>query len=187
MDALLIPTFFCPKAWAGMTGDDQTRFCNYCQKQVHNLDALSVEERVALLSSPAAKLCARYTVAIRRPRQAHKESYARHLMKYGAGVAVAGSAILVLWEMVETGGKPPFFRAVRPSWSEGGMPGHYYEEQQTILMGDMVMAHCPKSAPIATAEIETAPAVDVQLDPGQVEALLKQLKPAGPERIPYQK
>src|SRR5207244_2805169 len=99
MDPLLIPTFFCPKAWEGMTGNEATRHCSYCNKHVHNLDALSVSERLALLSSPAAQVCARYRVAIRRPVKGREKSYYRHLLKYGAGVALSGSVFLVLWEI----------------------------------------------------------------------------------------
>ena len=107
MDSLLIPTFFCPKAWEGMAGNEATRFCSYCNKHVHNLDALSVSERFALHSSPAASICSRYKVALRRAKPGKRESYERHLLKYGVGVAVAGSTMLSFWEMYARSHRPP--------------------------------------------------------------------------------
>jgi hypothetical protein len=186
MDALLIPTFFCPKAWEGMTGNEATRHCSYCNKHVHNLDAMSVSERLALLSSPAAQICARYKIAIRRPKPGRKESYVRHLAKYGLGVAAAGSAILVLWEMTAPDGSS-FFRAVRPGWSETNMSWHYYEETQSITMG-MVVQECPALPPFEIAD-EASPdrAVDVKLDPVFLKQLQDHLKPMPPERVAYLK
>src|SRR5882672_9516006 len=96
---LLVPTLLCPKAWESMSGNEATRFCTYCKKHVHNLEAMSVSDRLALLSSPAASICARYKVAIRRPVKGKKESYIRHVLKYGAGVALTSSALLVLCEL----------------------------------------------------------------------------------------
>src|SRR3954462_8006020 len=96
---LLVPTFFCPKPWEGMSGNETQRFCRYCKKHVHNLEALPVKERLALLASPAASICSRYQLAIRRPAKGHEESYRMHLLKHGAGVVLIGSVLLVLWEM----------------------------------------------------------------------------------------
>src|SRR5688572_4523271 len=98
MDALLIPTFLCPKAWQSMSGNDKERHCSYCNKSVHNLAAMTARERLALLSSPAARVCSRYVAAIRRPAPGKEASYHRHLLKYGAGVAIGGAALVVLWE-----------------------------------------------------------------------------------------
>ena len=186
MDALLIPTFFCPKAWAGMTGNEATRHCSYCNKHVHNLDALSVSERLALLSSPAAQICARYQIAIRRPKPGRKESYARHLAKYGLGVAVAGSAILVLWEMTAPDGMS-FFLAVRPGWSEWDMAQQEYEERHSFIMGEMI-AECPAPRPVEIAT-DAGPdrAIDVKLDPVFLKQLQDHLKPSPPTHVAYQK
>lgn len=187
MTSLLIPTFFCPKAWEGMAGDEATRFCSYCNKHVHNLDALSVSERLALLSSPAAQICARYKIAIRRPKPRRRESYARHLAKYGLGVAAAGTAILVLWEMTAPDGSS-FFRAVRPGWSETPMPGSLYDERSSIALG-MVVSEC-RPAPAREGEPDKEPerAVDVQLDPALLRQLAADLKPAGtPVPVSYKK
>ena len=90
-----------------------------------------------MFSSPAAQICARYKIAIRRPKPGSKVSYARHLAKYGLGVAAAGTAILVLWEMTAPNGSS-FFRAVRPGWGGSNNGWHGYQETQTIFMGEMI-------------------------------------------------
>lgn len=129
--SLLIPTFFCPKTWASMAGDDKTRFCSYCQKEVHNLSDLNLDERLILLKSPAARLCARYKIAIRRPVRKHRDSYERHLLKYGVGVAAMGSVLLVAWELGER-----YYaandRGNRP------MPSHFFDEREAPFLGVMM-------------------------------------------------
>jgi hypothetical protein len=189
---LLIPTLLCPKSWEGMPGNDTERFCTHCQKKVHNLEALSVSERLALLSSPAAKLCSRYQAAIRRPRKAYRESYALHLVKYGAGVAVAGSALVVLWEMHEQGmPRPSHYRAVTPGWSCGlgpEMPDEYYEEVQGVFLGGIGAADFPR--PVLPQGREAARAlahVDVQIDHEEITHLFEQLKAPALARLPLKK
>lgn len=45
----------CPKNWDGMTGDDKRRFCENCQLHVHNLSAMSGEERAQFVEDTRAK------------------------------------------------------------------------------------------------------------------------------------
>jgi hypothetical protein len=52
----------CPMDWDKMPGDDRKRFCAACGKHVHDLTAMSPDERVSLLSkaSPEGEgLCGR--------------------------------------------------------------------------------------------------------------------------------
>lgn len=44
----------CPESWATMRGDDRKRFCDRCQKHVHNLSAMSREDAEAVLASEAS-------------------------------------------------------------------------------------------------------------------------------------
>lgn len=53
-------SFTCPQLWACMKGDEKTRFCEVCQKNVHNLSMMSSEERQALLSSTGESPCVAY-------------------------------------------------------------------------------------------------------------------------------
>jgi len=174
---LLIPTFLCPKPWEAMTGNEAQRFCTYCRKHVHNLAALTAAERLALLTSPAASLCSRYRVAIRRPVKGKEKPYLRHLLKYGAGVAVTGSVLLVLWEMQTQAEQKKYYRLAGGIHS--AMPGHLYTEHPVMLLGEMVLptnrAPHPKSAP---AKAPTpADQIDLDLDSAAIDQLIDQCGP----------
>src|SRR5258708_4566861 len=148
---LLIPTLLCPKSWEGMTGNETQRFCTYCKKHVHNLEAMSVSERLALLSSPAASICSRYQVAIRRPAKGKEKEYHHHLLKHGAGVAIVGSILVVLWEMQGQAEKERFYRAVSPRVSLNGtivweMPRELYYQHEVFIVGDLAIAPPAPSA-----------------------------------------
>jgi hypothetical protein len=51
----------CKAPFAAMTGDDQTRFCEECGKNVHDLSARTEDEARALLASArGTNICVRY-------------------------------------------------------------------------------------------------------------------------------
>jgi hypothetical protein len=50
----------CPASWDEMTGDDAARFCEHCQKHVHNLSALREDEAQRLICESAGSLCIAY-------------------------------------------------------------------------------------------------------------------------------
>lgn len=177
---LLIPTLLCPKSWEAMSGNETQRFCSHCKKHVHNLTALSVSERLALLSSPAASICSRYQVAIRRPAKGKEESYYRHLLKYGAGVALTGSVLLVLWEMHERAEKKSYYRAAGTGHpTHCIMPIDYYEEHEVFMLGAMIPIQSPPDITEITAPPPDAPPqhIDLKLDPAEIDRLIKQTKP----------
>ncbi len=60
LDSIQIPKP-CPVAWEQMLGDDQTRFCNECNKQVYNLSAMTRRRAEAIIEASHGKLCARVT------------------------------------------------------------------------------------------------------------------------------
>jgi len=177
---LLIPTLLCPKAWETMSGTDTERFCNYCQKKVHNLEAMSARERLALLSAPAAQICSRYRVAIRRPAKGKEAAYHRHLLKYGAGVALAGSVILVLWEMQGESAKERYYRASGVTPGSCDMPSQLYNEHRTFLLGDVALPReaAPAPAPGEESDPANEPHADLTLDPREIDKLLPPAKPA---------
>ena len=53
-------SFSCPKIWEQMHGDEKTRFCDVCQKNVHNLSMMNQEERRTLLASTGESPCVAY-------------------------------------------------------------------------------------------------------------------------------
>jgi len=179
MDSLLIPTFLCPKPWASMTGNEATRFCSYCQKHVHNLEAMGRSERLALLTSPAATICSRYRLAIRRPAKGREDAYRAHLMKYGTGVALVGSVLAVLWEWQGNVEKQRYYKAAGISPAQQGMPRTYYDEHQVVAMG-MVFPCLPPDPlrPEDTLVNSREPtSSELNLDPAEVDRLIEQAKP----------
>jgi hypothetical protein len=50
----------CSASWEKMTGDDQVRFCDGCQKNVYDLSAMTSLEAEALLQEKEGALCARF-------------------------------------------------------------------------------------------------------------------------------
>ncbi len=50
----------CRADWNAMTGDERTRHCHQCDKQVFNLSELTRVEAEALIREKAGDLCARY-------------------------------------------------------------------------------------------------------------------------------
>jgi hypothetical protein len=50
----------CHADWNDMVGDDQSRFCDKCAKNVYNLSALTTQQAEALIQEKEGKLCVRY-------------------------------------------------------------------------------------------------------------------------------
>jgi hypothetical protein len=50
----------CPARWDDMTGDEQSRFCGSCKKNVYNLSAMTREAAEALVRAKEGDLCVRY-------------------------------------------------------------------------------------------------------------------------------
>jgi hypothetical protein len=51
----------CSVGWEQMSGDDQIRFCNKCNKRVYNLSAMTRRQAEALIEALHGRLCARIT------------------------------------------------------------------------------------------------------------------------------
>jgi hypothetical protein len=51
----------CPARWEDMIGDDRTRFCHGCAKDVHDLSKFTREEAEALLAEHGHGACVRLT------------------------------------------------------------------------------------------------------------------------------
>jgi hypothetical protein len=49
----------CSARWESMTGDEQSRFCSACEKNVYNLSAMTAEEAVELIEQKEGALCIR--------------------------------------------------------------------------------------------------------------------------------
>jgi hypothetical protein len=63
LDTISIATH-CTVPWNEMQGDDYTRFCSKCSKNVHNISAMTVVEAIKLLNAQNESPCIRF---YRRP------------------------------------------------------------------------------------------------------------------------
>src|SRR5688572_27836188 len=50
----------CPADWDHMAGDGAVRFCQHCQKHVHDLSAMPADAAERLVCLSADKMCVRY-------------------------------------------------------------------------------------------------------------------------------
>jgi hypothetical protein len=50
----------CHASWEGMVGDNRSRFCGECQKNVYNLSGMTKDEAEALVNAREGKLCVRF-------------------------------------------------------------------------------------------------------------------------------
>jgi len=50
----------CPASWDEMLGDDRTRFCTGCEKNVYNISNMSREEAEDLITEKEGDLCVRF-------------------------------------------------------------------------------------------------------------------------------
>lgn len=163
----LVPTFFCPKPWASMPGDQVTRFCELCGKHVHNVDALTLDQRLAILRSNSG-FCGRYRVAVRRARPGASQSYMQHLLKYGAGVTAASGVFLILWQLcagTETDHKQTYRVVVPQNVNRAIMPPEMYEEHEVFLLGMITVPEPVEMSPARPEPLESPPAhIDMQID-----------------------
>lgn len=96
----------CSASWNQMTGDDRTRHCDACQKDVYNLSDMTREEAEALILERNGELCVRYyqradgtilladcTVGIRRKR-VQRRTAARAAALVAGGLAAGGAMAL---------------------------------------------------------------------------------------------
>jgi hypothetical protein len=51
----------CHESWDAMSGDEARRFCDVCDKHVHDLSAMRHDDAAALLRERGEGLCVRYT------------------------------------------------------------------------------------------------------------------------------
>ena len=139
LNAIEIPSP-CSADWSAMPGDDRKRFCQGCQKHVHNLSALTAAEASELVSSDPVLPCIRLsrgadgtvvTAERRRPR----------LARLAAGVLVGFSAA----GSGGCAGESPA-ALTRPGWAQSVLD--YFWPPAQITAGVMVLSGTPSPAPV---------------------------------------
>jgi hypothetical protein len=88
----------CHADWNAMTGDDRTRHCGDCKKNVYNLSGMTREEAEALLIEQNGDLCVRYfqrhdgTILLADCAVGVKRRRRRRWVAAGAATLLAGGA-----------------------------------------------------------------------------------------------
>lgn len=101
----------CTEDWAGMHGDDAKRFCDKCNKHVHDLSHFDRAEADALLARQTAG-----HVCVRMGRDAAGMVITRDYWKFAAGAALAASVGLSACNS-SIQGSP---QALSPAQADGG-------------------------------------------------------------------
>lgn len=99
----------CHEKWEDMVGDERTRYCGKCQKDVHNISALARAEAEAFLESVASSVCVRMykrsdgtVLTADCPVGVRKKRVKRlFLATVGGGLAAVASAV-AFWRYEET-------------------------------------------------------------------------------------
>ena len=79
----------CHKDWDQMSGDQRKRFCDHCQKHVHDISQMSQEKAMALISE--AHACGQ-SVCIRAERDARGRVRFKHAASAAAAVMLLAGA-----------------------------------------------------------------------------------------------
>jgi hypothetical protein len=98
----------CSADWSKMSGDERTRHCGDCQKNVYNLSEMTRDEAETLILAKEGRLCVRYfqrkdgtilladcTVGVRRKRK-------RRVIVAGAAALFAGGTALAFARLRES-------------------------------------------------------------------------------------
>lgn len=98
----------CNESWDGMIGDERTRFCPKCQKNVHNVSEMTRDEAETFLESVAGAACVRMyqrtdgtVLTADCPVGVRKKRVKRlFLATIGGGLAAAAGAV-AFWQYEE--------------------------------------------------------------------------------------
>ena len=153
----------CPADWDQMVGDDRRRFCQGCQKHVHNLTAMPRAEAERLVCESAGRLCVRFardaagavvTVDYQNATDARRRGWrfwtgvglvgalfaGAANVWYGRSTAVTGMRVVTMGD----------FRPPTTAPSPGGSPGTTY----TAPMMGGICPPVPGSSSAATQPVD---------------------------------
>jgi hypothetical protein len=107
----------CTEDWNEMQGNDQTRFCSHCSKNVNNLSTMTRKEARKLVRASGGNLCVRY---VRHPSNGgpifanHLTQIARRASRLAAGVVSASITMTTL------------------AYAQGGIPSRAEGEKSSL-------------------------------------------------------
>src|ERR1043165_2961495 len=132
-------SFQCPVKWESMAGDESKRFCDNCQKHVHNISLMTADERARLLAKKtdgAEHLCVTY---LKRPdgeMVTPENTPPSKILRFGIAAGLSASALTLAACSGPT--NPPSDTTSPQTWERtGGTPAPASER----LTGDIAPAH----------------------------------------------
>ena len=92
----------CSADWAKMSGDERSRHCGDCQKNVYNISEMTRDEAEALIVAKEGRLCVRYyqradgTILLKDCVVGARRKQRRRVIVAGAAAMLAGGAALAV-------------------------------------------------------------------------------------------
>jgi hypothetical protein len=157
----------CEAPWESMAGDERSRYCDHCQKQVHNLSAMPREEAERLVCEAAGSLCVRYardesgrvmTLDYEPlPRRRKRQWWVASLSAGGVAAAIAAA----LWGWASPKPKSPtmVLGGIRPPATRAAVLGKVSAGSAVcnVVTGEMTAVRAPQSPAISTEDATESP------------------------------
>jgi hypothetical protein len=169
LDRIQIPKP-CSVGWEQMSGDDQIRFCNECNKRVYNLSAMTRRQAEALIEALHGRLCARITRredgAIVVASDPILDTVKLHHIRRASPIASAVVSAMMAVSPAIAAQTPSAAKHPAPVFSQEGAkkPGAQPQETMSTLSGSVLD---PQGAVITNATVTL-----VNQDTGDMRALV---------------
>ena len=153
----------CQASWESMAGDEASRFCEHCQKQVHNLSAMPRAEAEQLVCEAAGELCVRYardeagrvlTLDYEALPKGRRRRWWVVPLSSG-GIAAAIAAALWGWASPKPTAPPVVMGGIRPPATRAAVLGRISAGSAVcnVVTGEMTAVRAPQ-APATAADDE---------------------------------
>jgi hypothetical protein len=157
----------CPADWSAMAGDDQRRFCQGCQKHVHNLSAMLRSDAEALVCAAAGDLCVRMQIdpdgtVVTVDYQGSTRTRPRRGWQFWTGVGLVGALLAGVAQAMGVGRPRPAV-GVPAGMVMGGPPAATFPAGMFVAGGICPPPFLPTTQP--TTNPSSQPSADPQAEP----------------------
>ena len=146
----------CPARWEDMQGDERSRFCLHCQKQVYNFSAMTPKEVEALVTEKEGHLCARMyrrrdgkvlTADCPTGQAVAKRKRLHWVAMAAAGIVTMLSSVMVKAQENEDEDESPLIASVKEKWYELEVRLGIVKPQPKFILGAIVLKNPPTPSP----------------------------------------